>query len=116
TLEKALGKGVIEALARTAQLSRDDADALDSWAEQAERSIVADAPGGTAAADAAASAGPALRGEQAGRPEPAARPVPPTVPARSARAQRSARATEPAQSPEPAQGSAAHLSAELAQI
>ncbi|MFH8219754.1 tRNA lysidine(34) synthetase TilS [Streptomyces sp. NPDC018057] len=35
-LEKALGKGVVEALARTAQLSRDDADALDAWAGQAE--------------------------------------------------------------------------------
>ncbi|WOX22939.1 tRNA lysidine(34) synthetase TilS [Streptomyces solicathayae] len=35
-LEKALGKGVVEALARTAQLSRDDADALDSWAADAE--------------------------------------------------------------------------------
>ncbi|GAA1172291.1 tRNA lysidine(34) synthetase TilS [Streptomyces hebeiensis] len=38
-LEKALGKGVVEALARTAQLSRDDADALDSWATEAERSV-----------------------------------------------------------------------------
>ncbi|WP_416485859.1 tRNA lysidine(34) synthetase TilS [Streptomyces sp. CL12] len=38
-LEKALGKGVVEALARTAQLSRDDADALDSWASQAEASV-----------------------------------------------------------------------------
>ncbi|MGW7262807.1 tRNA lysidine(34) synthetase TilS [Streptomyces sp. NPDC054842] len=38
-LEKALGKGVVEALARTAQLSRDDADALDSWARQAEASV-----------------------------------------------------------------------------
>ncbi|MDX2935715.1 tRNA lysidine(34) synthetase TilS [Streptomyces ipomoeae] len=38
-LEKALGKGVVEALARTAQLSRDDADALDSWARQAEDSV-----------------------------------------------------------------------------
>ncbi|MFJ2774479.1 tRNA lysidine(34) synthetase TilS [Streptomyces sp. NPDC087300] len=38
-LEKALGKGVVEALARTAQLSRDDADALDSWAAQAETSV-----------------------------------------------------------------------------
>ncbi|WP_405582929.1 tRNA lysidine(34) synthetase TilS [Streptomyces sp. NBC_01190] len=35
-LEKSLGKGVIEALARTAQLSRDDADALDQWAADAE--------------------------------------------------------------------------------
>ncbi|MFD7707495.1 tRNA lysidine(34) synthetase TilS [Streptomyces sp. NPDC059785] len=38
-LEKALGKGVVEALARTAQLSRDDADALDAWARQAETSV-----------------------------------------------------------------------------
>lgn len=38
-LEKALGKGVVEALARTAQLSRDDADALDTWAAEAERSV-----------------------------------------------------------------------------
>ncbi|MCT2590004.1 tRNA lysidine(34) synthetase TilS [Streptomyces sp. N2-109] len=39
TLEKALGKGVIEALARTARLSRDDADALDAWTDEAERSV-----------------------------------------------------------------------------
>jgi tRNA(Ile)-lysidine synthase len=38
-LEKALGKGVVEALARTAQLSRDDADALDAWAAQADASV-----------------------------------------------------------------------------
>ncbi|CQR62690.1 tRNA lysidine(34) synthetase TilS [Streptomyces leeuwenhoekii] len=38
-LEKALGKGVVEALARTAQLSRDDADALDAWARQAEEGV-----------------------------------------------------------------------------
>jgi tRNA(Ile)-lysidine synthase len=38
-LEKALGKGVVEALARTAQLSRDDADALDSWARAAEAGV-----------------------------------------------------------------------------
>ncbi|MFD7545993.1 tRNA lysidine(34) synthetase TilS [Streptomyces sp. NPDC059578] len=38
-LEKALGKGVVEALARTAQLSRDDADALDSWAAQADSAV-----------------------------------------------------------------------------
>ncbi len=38
-LEKALGKGVVEALARTAQLSRDDADALDSWARHAEPAV-----------------------------------------------------------------------------
>lgn len=44
-LEKALGKGVIEALARTAHLSRDDADALDAWAADAERSVRTDVPG-----------------------------------------------------------------------
>ncbi|MFE8940062.1 tRNA lysidine(34) synthetase TilS [Streptomyces sp. NPDC000963] len=38
-LEKALGKGVVEALARTAQLSRDDADALDTWAADAETTV-----------------------------------------------------------------------------
>ncbi|MET8475527.1 tRNA lysidine(34) synthetase TilS [Streptomyces sp. NPDC006422] len=38
-LEKALGKGVVEALARTAQLSRDDADALDTWAREATESV-----------------------------------------------------------------------------
>ncbi|MGP3968400.1 tRNA lysidine(34) synthetase TilS [Streptomyces sp. 6N223] len=36
-LEKALGRGVVEALARTAWLSRDDADALDDWARHALR-------------------------------------------------------------------------------
>ncbi|UNO40626.1 tRNA lysidine(34) synthetase TilS [Streptomyces sp. MST-110588] len=44
-LEKALGKGVVEALARTAQLSRDDADALDSWAAEAERGVLDDMGG-----------------------------------------------------------------------
>ncbi|WP_306318587.1 MULTISPECIES: tRNA lysidine(34) synthetase TilS [unclassified Streptomyces] len=38
-LEKSLGKGVVEALARTAQLSRDDADALDTWAREATESV-----------------------------------------------------------------------------
>ncbi|MFC0601945.1 tRNA lysidine(34) synthetase TilS [Streptomyces palmae] len=47
-LEKALGKGVVEALARTAQLSRDDADALDAWAARAETEVrAADSEGGT---------------------------------------------------------------------
>lgn len=35
-LEKSLGRGVADALARTARLSRDDADALDWWAGRAE--------------------------------------------------------------------------------
>ncbi|MEV6317307.1 tRNA lysidine(34) synthetase TilS [Streptomyces sp. NPDC051776] len=55
-LEKSLGKGVIEALARTAQLSRDDADALDAWAADAERTVRADSPadgGATPALDTA---------------------------------------------------------------
>lgn len=43
-LEKALGKGVVEALARTAQLSRDDADALDAWAARAEADILRTTP------------------------------------------------------------------------
>ncbi|WP_407560201.1 tRNA lysidine(34) synthetase TilS [Streptomyces sp. 184] len=34
-LEKALGRGVVASLARTARLSRDDADALDAWAADA---------------------------------------------------------------------------------
>jgi tRNA(Ile)-lysidine synthase len=38
-LEKSLGKGVVEALARTAQLCRDDADALDTWAADVEASV-----------------------------------------------------------------------------
>ncbi|NBM19236.1 tRNA lysidine(34) synthetase TilS [Streptomyces sp. GC420] len=41
-LEKALGKGVVEALARTASLSRDDADALDAWAAEAARAVCAE--------------------------------------------------------------------------
>lgn len=44
-LEKALGRGVTEALARTARLSRDDADALDGWAAEAERAVRTDRPG-----------------------------------------------------------------------
>ncbi|KJK55308.1 tRNA lysidine(34) synthetase TilS [Saccharothrix sp. ST-888] len=38
-LEKHLGAGVVEALARTARLFRDDADALDQWAALAERDL-----------------------------------------------------------------------------
>ncbi|WP_225845485.1 tRNA lysidine(34) synthetase TilS [Streptomyces sp. HPF1205] len=41
-LEKSLGKGVVEALARTAQLSRDDADALDQWAADAQGQAAAE--------------------------------------------------------------------------
>lgn len=52
SLEKALGRGVVEALARTARLSRDDADALDAWTDEAERSARADG-GGTGELDVA---------------------------------------------------------------
>jgi tRNA(Ile)-lysidine synthase len=38
-LEKHLGGGVVEALARTARLFRDDADALDAWADRAEAEV-----------------------------------------------------------------------------
>ena len=38
-LEKHLGGGVVEALARTARLFRDDADALDVWADQVEAEV-----------------------------------------------------------------------------
>ncbi|OKJ11944.1 tRNA lysidine(34) synthetase TilS [Kitasatospora sp. CB01950] len=38
-LEKHLGGGVVEALARTARLFRDDADALDQWAALAEHDL-----------------------------------------------------------------------------
>jgi tRNA(Ile)-lysidine synthase len=38
-LEAALGPGVAEALARTAQLARDDADALDRWAALAHAEV-----------------------------------------------------------------------------
>ncbi|MEE1930356.1 tRNA lysidine(34) synthetase TilS [Streptomyces sp. TRM 70351] len=55
-LEKALGKGVVEALARTAQLSRDDADALDAWAAEAERGIRLTGAAAEAAVDATATA------------------------------------------------------------
>jgi tRNA(Ile)-lysidine synthase len=33
-LEDALGRGIVDALARTAELAREDADALDAWAER----------------------------------------------------------------------------------
>lgn len=58
-LEKALGRGVVEALARTAQLSRDDADALDAWAGEAERA--ATGPDGTLEIAALRPLPPAVR-------------------------------------------------------
>ena len=41
-LEKSLGRGVVASLARTAQLFRDDADALDQWAATAGREALVD--------------------------------------------------------------------------
>ncbi|MDT0269519.1 tRNA lysidine(34) synthetase TilS [Streptomyces sp. DSM 44915] len=58
-LEKALGRGVVEALARTARLSRDDADALDTWAREAERA--ATRPDGTLEIAALHDLPPAVR-------------------------------------------------------
>ncbi|MER7791708.1 tRNA lysidine(34) synthetase TilS [Streptomyces sp. NPDC097640] len=73
-LEKALGKGVVEALARTAQLSRDDADALDAWAARAEAEVRTDVRAAVRAE--AARPGPAQPGPaQPGAAQPgAARP------------------------------------------
>ncbi|MEU5608320.1 tRNA lysidine(34) synthetase TilS [Streptomyces sparsogenes] len=70
-LEKALGKGVVEALARTAQLSRDDADALDAWAARAEAEVRTDLPPAGAPA-ATASAGQAPTGTAGAAPAPGA--------------------------------------------
>jgi tRNA(Ile)-lysidine synthase len=58
-LEKALGRGVVDALARTAQLSRDDADALDAWARDAE--LAATRPDGTLEIAALHDLPPAVR-------------------------------------------------------
>jgi tRNA(Ile)-lysidine synthase len=52
-LEKALGKGVVEALARTARLSRDDADALDAWTDEAAQAVRAEGPDADGALDVA---------------------------------------------------------------
>ncbi len=70
-LEDELGPGVAEALARTAGLCRDDADALDAWAEEAYgRAVIGDhgpAEGGRGPAEgdrapAAGDHGPAEEG------------------------------------------------------
>lgn len=39
-LEQALGPGVAESLARSAELLRDDADALDAWADEASVAVI----------------------------------------------------------------------------
>ena len=51
-LEDQLGPGVAAALARTASLLRDDADALDDWSAQESARLVRTAPDGTRDVDA----------------------------------------------------------------
>ncbi|MFO7252623.1 MAG: tRNA lysidine(34) synthetase TilS [Actinomycetes bacterium] len=63
-LEEALGPGVAEALARTARLCADDADALDAWAERVWAR--ARAEGERALADAGGPLGNAAGGEGPG--------------------------------------------------
>jgi tRNA(Ile)-lysidine synthase len=55
-LETALGPGVAAALARTARMLRDDADALDAWADRAWRTA-ATSPTGTSPIVGASAAG-----------------------------------------------------------
>jgi len=50
-LESALGPGVAEALSRTAQLARDDADALDRWAALAHAEVAGASADGIDVAD-----------------------------------------------------------------
>jgi tRNA(Ile)-lysidine synthase len=50
-LERGLGPGMTAALARTARLLRDDADALDAWAEEAGGRAAADDPDAVRALD-----------------------------------------------------------------
>jgi|GEM_PF-38913 len=56
-LEKHLGGGVVDALARTARLFRDDADALDMWASRAEAEARALAAAGSDSHQSGATAG-----------------------------------------------------------
>ena len=72
-LEAALGPGIVEALARTATLAREDADALDAWADQVW-SQVRDRAGSRPPAEVTASEVP---GHSAGAPAtPSAVPAP----------------------------------------
>ncbi len=63
-LESALGAGVPAGLARTARLAREDADALDAWAEQVWTDRVADRP----QSDKPGSDGPGSDGPGSGGP------------------------------------------------
>ena len=67
-LESALGPGIVEALARTATMAREDADALDAWAERVWAHAVERAP------EPRRADTPAV--PDADRPRPAPRPRP----------------------------------------
>ncbi|GAA4511034.1 tRNA lysidine(34) synthetase TilS [Actinoallomurus oryzae] len=56
-LEKGLGPGITAALARTARMLRDDADALDAWAAEALAGAAEDEPGAVRALGVRALAG-----------------------------------------------------------
>jgi tRNA(Ile)-lysidine synthase len=56
-LEKALGPGVAEALARTARLAREDTEALDQWAADHLRALPPAPPGGGSEAGSVEAAG-----------------------------------------------------------
>jgi tRNA(Ile)-lysidine synthase len=58
-METALGPGIAEALARTATLARDDADALDSWAARSHAELAG--PDGSLDVAALAELPPAVR-------------------------------------------------------
>ncbi len=61
-LEKSLGRGVVASLARTAHLFRDDADALDQWAERAAAEVaVAGDPDGALSCARLGTLPPAVR-------------------------------------------------------
>jgi tRNA(Ile)-lysidine synthase len=68
-LESALGPGIVEALARTAAQAREDADALDAWAEQVWTAV---AEGAETHPQAGAAALPLAALTCAGEPLPSA--------------------------------------------
>ncbi|WP_460335357.1 tRNA lysidine(34) synthetase TilS [Actinoallomurus acanthiterrae] len=67
-LEKELGPGVAAALARTARMLRDDADALDAWAERALQEAVAPADQPVPATDSPVTDGPPTGSPGSGPP------------------------------------------------
>ncbi|GAA4620580.1 tRNA lysidine(34) synthetase TilS [Actinoallomurus vinaceus] len=67
-LEKQLGPGVAAALARTARMLRDDADALDAWAERALRETAVPADQPVSATDSSATDRPSAGSPGTGSP------------------------------------------------